>query len=236
MEKLVQDSEVQYGTTTIKFKIHYSSRKTLGIEVHPDQSIKVIAPSGASLMKIAQKVEHKAPWIQKQVRKFKKIEKLEPVKEYVSGENVFYLGRQYRLKVSKGTPSVKLVGKYLRLSTVDKNDKVTSEGLINNWYQAHAQEKLAERFEKYQYILKREKIKFNKLKIKPIKKRWGSCTKLGTITLNPELIKVPANCIDYVIIHEICHLKHLNHSPKFYRLLEKYIPNWKVLQEKLNNF
>ncbi len=236
MKEFIQDSEVQYGTTTIKYKVHFSTRKTLGIEVHPDQTVKVVAPNGASLKRIAEKVENKAPWIQKQVRKFKKIEKLEPVKEYVSGENVFYLGRQYRLKVIKGTQSVKLIGKYLRLSTPDKEDKRLSSDLINKWYSDHAQIKLNERFEKYNYILKQEKIKFNKLQIKSINKRWGSCTKLGTITLNPELIKVPVNCIDYVIIHEICHLKYLNHSPKFFRLLEKYIPNWRSVQEKLNMF
>ena len=236
MEDIITDSEVQYGTTTIKFKVHYSSRKTLGIEVHPDRTIKVVAPNGATINRILNRVENRAPWIQKQVRKFAKVEKIESIREFVSGENVFYLGRQYRLKVIKGEPGVKLSGKFLWLSLPDKENKKHASALIEEWYMQHAVKKLNDRFNRLVDISKKEKIKINKLSIKPILKRWGSCTKLGNITLNVNLIKVPVDCIDYVIIHELCHLKYLNHSPKFYRLLEKYSPNWKRTQEKLNRF
>lgn len=236
MEDIIQDSEVQYGATTIKFKVHYSSRKTLGIEVHPDQSIKVIAPNGAKISRILNRVENKAPWIQKQVRKFEKVEKREIPKEFVSGENIFYLGRQYRLKVIKGDSGVKLSGKFLWLSIPDKENKTLASQLIEDWYKQHALKKLNDRFNLLAHIAKKEKIKVNKISIKPIQKRWGSCTKLGNITLNINLIKVPVDCIDYVITHELCHLKYLNHSPKFYRLLEKYCPKWKNIQEKLNRF
>ncbi|HET6245885.1 MAG: M48 family metallopeptidase [Bacteroidetes bacterium] len=227
---------IEYGTTTIKFKVHYSDRKTLGIEVHPDQSIKVIAPTGLTLNRIMQKVENKAPWIQKQVRKFSRIEKFETKKDYVSGETMFYLGRQYRLKVIKGDPSVKLSGKYFWLSMPDKNDKILAAELIEQWYKEHAIKKLNDRFIKLNHIAKHEKIKVNTLYFRTLKKRWGSCTKLGNITLNINLIKAPIDCIDYVIIHELCHLKYLNHSPKFYRLLDKYSPDWRIKQEKLNRF
>jgi predicted metal-dependent hydrolase len=236
MENFIEDSEVQYGTTTIKFKVHYSSRKTLGIEVHPDRSIKVVAPNGSEINRILRKVEHKAPWIQKQVRKFTKVERQDSIKEFVSGENIFYLGRRYRLKVLKGDSNVKLVGKFLMLTLPNKEDKKHASQLIEDWYMRHAVKKLNDRFNLLSEVSKKEKIKFNKLYIKPIQKRWGSCTKLGNITLNVNLIKVPVDCIDYVIMHELCHLKYLNHSPKFYRLLDKYSPNWKYLQEKLNKF
>lgn len=236
MEKIIQDSEVQYGTTTIKFKVHYSSRKTMGIEVHPDKTIKVIAPNGSEMDRILKRVENRAPWIQKQVRKFTKVQRQDSIREFVSGENIFYLGRQYRLKVLKGEPSVKLIGKFLMLTLPNKEDKTHASQLIEDWYMHHAIKKLNDRFSILSEVSKKEKIKFNKLSIKPIQKRWGSCTKLGNITLNVNLIKVPVDCIDYVIIHELCHLKYLNHSPKFYRLLDKYSPNWKKLQEKLNKF
>lgn len=236
MEEIIQNSEVQYGTTTIKFKVHYSSRKTLGIEVHPDKTIKVVAPNGSEMDRILKKVENRAPWIQKQVRKFAKVQRQDSIREFISGENIFYLGRQYRLKVLKGEPSVKLVGKFLMLTLPNKEDKKHASQLIEDWYMHHAVKKLNDRFSLLSEISKKEKIKFNKLYIKPIQKRWGSCTKLGNITLNVNLIKVPVDCIDYVIIHELCHLKYLNHSPKFYRLLDKYSPNWKKLQEKLNKF
>ena len=236
MEDIITDSEVQYGTTTIKFKVHYSSRKTLGIEVHPDRTIKVVAPNGAKINRILNRVESKAPWIQKQVRKFAKVEKIESIREFVSGENIFYLGRQYRLKVIKGELGVKLSGKYLWLSLPNKENKKQASELIQEWYMQHAVKKLNDRFNRLVHISKKEKIKVNKLSIKPILKRWGSCTKLGNITLNVNLIKAPVDCIDYVIIHELCHLKYLNHSPKFYRLLEKYSPNWVSIRDRLNKF
>lgn len=236
MEEIIQDSEVQYGTTTIKFKVHYSSRKTMGIEVHPDKTIKVVAPNGSEMDRILKRVENRAPWIQKQVRKFTKVQRQDSVREFVSGENMFYLGRQYRLKVLKGEPSVKLIGKFLMLTLPNKEDKKNASQLIEDWYMRHANKKLNDRFCILSEMSNKEKIKFNKLYIKPIQKRWGSCTKLGNITLNVNLIKVPVDCIDYVIIHELCHLKYLNHSPKFYKLLDKYSPSWKKLQEKLNKF
>ena len=71
--------------------------------------------------------------------------------------------------------------------------------------------------------------------IRKLDKRWGSCTKKGNIVINAELIKAPINCIDYVLIHEICHLKHHDHSTKFWTLLNKYCPDWAVLKQKLEN-
>ncbi len=236
MEEIFRDSEIQYGTTKIKFRLHYSSRKTLGVEVHPNRSVQVIAPEGANYSRILKKVEEKAPWIQKQIRKYSKIENVETEREFVSGENVFYLGRQYRLKVRIGKPKVRLIEKYLMLTIPDKSDKKQAEELIDNWYNERAVKVISNRFARFQYISDKEKIKVNKVAIKKLEKRWGSCTKLGTISFNINLIKTPINCIDYVIVHELCHLKHLNHSPKFYKMLMKYFPKWEEAKSRLNKF
>jgi predicted metal-dependent hydrolase len=76
-------------------------------------------------------------------------------------------------------------------------------------------------------------IDFPELEIRQMKKRWGSCGKSGAIILNTELVKAPLFCIDYVIMHEICHLKNRSHDYKFYKLLETHMPDWKVRKERL---
>lgn len=236
MKEVFHDSEIHYGTTKIKFRLHYSSRKTLGVEVHPNQSVKVIAPEGAAYNRILKKVEEKAPWIQKQIRKYSRIGKVETEREYVSGENVFYLGRQYRLKVKIGKSKVRLIGKYLVLTIPDRSDKKQAKELVDHWYMSWAIKIISNRFVKFQYISEKEKIEVNKVLFKRLEKRWGSCTRLGTISFNYNLVKAPVNCIDYVIVHELCHLKHLNHSPKFYKMLSRYFPKWEEAKRRLNGF
>ncbi len=231
-----QQHQIEYGNSIIRFSLSYSRRKTLGINVYPDSSVNVVAPENATLQKILHKVEKRGRWIQKQIRKFTEIHKPTKSLEYVSGETFYYLGRQYRLKILIDKPEIKLVGKYFRLSIDKKENKQKAKRLLDGWYKKHAEDKLHERFEKYRYIIEREKIKFNSLIIMRMEKRWGSCTSRGNVVLNTNLVKVPVDCIDYVIIHEICHLKYLNHSAKFYNTLRKYLPDWERKKKRLEQF
>lgn len=229
-------NNISYGTTNISYNVEFRDRKTLAIEVHPDSSVKVIAPIGATPEKIQAKVEKRAPWIAKQQRTFSGKAKSYSKREWISGENIFYLGRQYRLKVEQGAPKIKMSGKYLNVSVPDKTKKKQIETLVNSWYLKHARIKLEERMSKYQSMLDREELSVNSLIIRKLEKRWGSCTPKKNIVINSELIKAPIHCIDYVIIHELCHLKHHNHGPAFWNLLNKYCPEWVKLKEKLENF
>jgi predicted metal-dependent hydrolase len=229
--------QVQYGTTIIKFNLSFSQRKTLGITVNPDCRIDVVAPFDAKEHVILKKVEKKAKWIQKQIRSFNVNRKpFHPKYEYVSGESFIYLGRQYRLKVTKAERGIKLTGKFLVVSVPNKKDKTTIKELVDKWYTTHAKTKLTERFQRHKKIIGKESIRFNDVLIVKMAKRWGSCTEKGNIILNPALVSAPVDCIDYVIIHEICHLKFLNHSKKFYSLLLKYLPDWERRKRKLEKY
>jgi len=225
-----------YGTSTIDYTIVYRDRKTMAIEVNPNGEVFVIAPKDTTLDKIEEKIQKRASWISKQLRFYSGATTNIYQNEWVSGESIHYLGRQYRLKVSQGKPQIKLQGKYLFVQVADVQNKSKIEILIKKWYLKHAIEKFSERLHLLKSILEREKLEIKELKIRRINKRWGSCTKEGNIILNENLIKVPVHCIDYVLIHEICHLKHHNHSPAFWSMLTKYCPDWVKLKEKLERF
>lgn len=231
--KTETEFEIQYGNSTIQFSLNYSARRTLGISVYPDQTVKVTAPANCELDKVITKVEKKAGWIQKQKRKYASLDRPTWTPEYVSGETFYFLGRRYRLRVLKGKDSVKLSGKFFLVTVSDKSKKGVVKKLLDAWFKNHANEILKNRFERWQSIIKNERIDFNSIIVRKMQMRWGSCTEKGNLILNSELIRVPVDCIDYVIVHEICHLKYLKHNNRFYNLLTKYIPDWEKRKIKL---
>lgn len=224
---------ISYGTTNITYSVKRAERKSLAIEVHPDNSVWVIAPINATPEFIQGKVEKRSSWIAKQQRFFNGRPEKAPKPEWVSGENIFYLGRQYRLKVEVGKANVKLYGKYLWVTVPDKQNKVQIKTLVDAWYLQHARTKFEERIQKLEAMIQREGLKMNSLIIRKLEKRWGSCTQKGNIVINADLIKAPIHCIDYVIIHELCHLKHHHHGAEFWSLLNKYCPDWNTIKDKL---
>jgi predicted metal-dependent hydrolase len=228
--------QIVYGTTRIPFVLIYKNRKTLGIAVTPDKKVTITAPLDSSLEKILETVGKRAGWISKQIRKFESYETiLLPYKvEYVSGETFYYMGRKYRLKVVEGeTEMVSRQGKYIRVVIKSKSSQKPIANLLMKWYRDEAKKIFQERFKRYDYILKREKIAVNQIVVRRLEKRWGSCTELGNIILNLSLVQSPVQCIDYVIVHELCHLKHLNHGPKFYNLLGRYMEDWEKRRDRL---
>ena len=225
--------KIEYGTEIIEFEVKYSSRKTLGINIYPDATVQVIAPLNASMDSIKQKVLKRAFWIKQQQRYFNEIKQSLPIYEYVSGETHKYLGRSYRLKVSQGDKNeVKLIGRFFLIESKSKDSKQVKK-LLDKWYRDHATKKVQERLDLCYQQMKREGISYPTLELRKMAKRWGSCTPEGKIIINPRLIKAPVYCIDYVLIHELCHLKHHNHSPAFYHLKSKYMPDWERRKKKL---
>lgn len=226
---------VQFGSKTIEFKLQYSSRKTLGISVLPDLSVIVTAPDNSyDLEKIKDKVKGRAAWILRQQTKFRKFLPKQPARQYVSGETHLYLGRQYRLKLSEGTPeSVKLKSGYFFVTAEDKTDKQKIEKLMESWYRERArnlfEKKLTIALEKF----KRYELTKPHFRLRRMTKRWGTCSPTGIIHLNPDLIKAPSSCVEYVITHELCHLLHPFHDKVFFRLLQRIMPDWETRKARL---
>jgi len=228
---------VTYGNRSIRFALEYSHRKTLAIEVHPDSSILVKAPEDATLEAIEAKVSHRSAWITKQQQRFTQYAPSLPVPECVSGEGYRYLGRQYRLKlIESDLEQVRLWQGRLEVSTVVPNNRQQVEHTIDNWYRDRAAKIFQERYEHCSKLVSPYGIDHHcGIDLRTMNKRWGSCTPTGRIFLNPLLINAPKNCIDYVIIHELCHIRIPNHSCQFYKLLETILPDWKTRQDYLND-
>ncbi|WP_409524520.1 M48 family metallopeptidase [Nitrincola sp. MINF-07-Sa-05] len=224
---------VVYGGGEILFQLVFSKRKSLEISVHPDKSVFVKAPEDTSRDVIEAKVKKRARWIKRQIRYFDQFDPRTPSRKYVSGESHLYLGKNYRLKIEVGTDSgvVLKAGFFWVTSTCGKPDHV--ESLLSDWYREKADFHLNKVFSECWEKFKRSDSDKLTIKIMQLKKRWGSLSKSGTLTLNRDLIKAPIECIEYVIIHELCHLEHHNHGPEFYRLLERSLPDWVKRKHKL---
>lgn len=224
-------SSIQFGSKKIRFYLVYSNRKTLGITVKPDSSVLVKAPIGTSIDKIKEKLHKKAPWIIKQQSFFLTFHPKTPTRKFISGETHLYLGRQYRLKIiERKEESVKLKSGFIE---VHAHDKLRTKQLVTEWYLRRARirlnsiaEPLIDRFKIYN-------VEPSSIVFRNMPTRWGSCTPKGRIILNPELIKAPKGCMEYVIIHELCHLIYHDHTKKFIELQTKEMPDWEKWKMKL---
>ncbi len=227
-------SLLKYGSQEIEFHIRYSNRKTLGIKVKPDLSVLISAPNYLSIKTIQDKVSKKAAWIIKHQNYFKKFHPITPPRKYLNGESHLYLGRHYRLKVRKSIRSeVKISGGYLNVGLNNYLNKDAVKKTIEKWYKERADIIINKILSDLQSVFEINQIPHKPITIRFMKSRWGSCTTSRNIIINAHLIKAPKKCIEYVIIHEMCHLKQPNHSKAFYNLQSKLMPDWKIWKNKL---
>ncbi len=235
--KLTDSHRVTYGSKNITFALEYSPRKTLAIEVHPDSSIIVKAPADAKIESIESKVIHRAAWIARQQRQFDRYAPPLPAPECVSGEGYRYLGRQYRLKlIESSSDKIRLWQGRLEVNTPNPFDREHVEKLVSNWFRDRATIVFKERYQYCTKLVTAEAIEHSTgIELRTMSKRWGSCTPTGKIFLNPLLVSAPKDCIDYVIVHELCHLRFPNHSTSFYRLLTRIMPDWIDRKDRLNS-
>ena len=225
---------VEYGKEKICFAVVYTVRKTLEIAVHPDARVVVKAPGGTLLEAIRKRVAKRARWIRKQIAYFRKFEPHTPSRRYIGGETHLFLGRQYRLKIRKqNNNDVKLKGSYFYVMTPKPDNTQKVKDLLDEWYRKHARIIFSRRLEECYMHAKKLNIPFPDIRLRKMSKRWGSCSKSGDILLNTALVKASVYCIDYVIMHELCHFKVHTHNNVYFRLLTKYMPDWEKRKERL---
>ena len=228
---------IRYNRETIPFRLRRTATKRLTISVYPDLAVQVKAPKSKGLTEIKTRVERRAAWIARQLQRFRQSPPAAPKRRYVGGETHVFLGRQYRLKLHVANDnSVKLIGRYLHVSTPTPHSARRVRALVEAWYRDHANQVLHRRVQQCHEQVKRFGIPSPIVRLKKMEKRWGSCTRSAKIILNTELVKAPSQCIDYVIVHELCHLRVHGHTPRFFRLLTACMPDWRKRKERLDAF
>jgi predicted metal-dependent hydrolase len=226
--------EVEVVGAKIVFRLRRSSRRTLAITVQPDLGVVVTVPHKTALGNVLARVRRRAVWIKRQQRYFSEFLPQTPPRRYVSGETHRYLGRQYRLKVVESAAAeVKMRGRFIWVHTPRKADTARVRVLVEGWYLAHAKERLERSFAESVARMGTRMASAPRMQVRRMSKRWGSWTRRGGVWLNPELMKAPASCIDYVVTHELCHAVHGNHGKKFYELLRRVMPDWEMRKTRL---
>lgn len=229
---------LSYGDERINYtlRLKESAAHKIVILVQPDATITVTAPKSASMCEIDAALIKRAKWISKKVAEFKSQEKHKLERTYSSGESHFYMGRRYLLKVNiddSQHESVKLFRGQIHVSVKENSAERVKKHLLT-WYKKKADEifnaQLDELLLKTPWVNARPNIK-----IKSMETQWGSCSPKGDILLNPNLIKGSKASIEYVLLHELCHLAEHNHSERFYRLLEQVLPNWREIKDTLDS-
>jgi hypothetical protein len=229
---------VQYGTTEIAYDISRSDRRhTVAITVHPDQSVRVTAPKGLRKSRITPVVLDKAQWIlacwEQNERTYRTTRK-----SLVSGESLRYLGRQYPLKVRRGGPAREnasaslLRGRFVvtLASRLDASElyEATRSALVA-WYRDHARRQLVPLAER---MTPKLGVECDDVQIRDFAQRWGS-TSGGAVRINWRVIMASRRLVEYVVAHELCHLRHNDHSCRFWRMLSRFMPDYEERKDKL---
>ncbi len=208
-------------------------KKTASIEVNGGIA-KVTVPEHLSDQRLNSLIKKRSVWIKQKIA-ILSASPLRKPKEYVSGEVFQYLGRNYRLKRLLGPiEGVRMKSGQLQVTVAQGSTNALTEASVrsslNTWYETHALAKLTEKTHKYAAILG---VDVGNITVKDYKARWGSCFPSGDIAYNWRIIMAPHHIIDYVVVHELCHLREQNHSPKYWRHVESVIGDYKYRREWL---
>ncbi len=225
--------EFIFGSFVYHYDLVMQDRKVLSLTVKPDLSIVLKSPLGAESERIELFLQKKWFWLEKQLSFFKKYQRKIYRKEYISGEGVLYLGKQYKLMVKKSSDDKVVMTKGMLVVSTSKgmDDRRHTKRLLDLWFDDKREQVFHDRFEQM-----KEKFDYKvmpRLAVREMQKRWGSFLERYVVVLNPKLIHTPRDCIDYVIVHELCHAKYKNHDAKFYGLLKKKFPAWEKVKDKL---
>ena len=222
-----------WGTDTIRYEVRFlASRQTLAIEVHPDSRVLVRAPVDCPEALIAERVQKRAAWISRQLAEFERYRPRTPARQYINGESHLYLGRQYRLKLAEGdSANVKLTRSQLLVTLPGEPEPERIKALLHRWYLDRARAVFTDVLDASLFHFKG--VEQPRLIVRAMQSRWGSLSRAGSMTLNVNLVRAPRPCIEYVVIHELCHTTHRDHDARFFKLLGQVMPDWEQRKQRL---
>ncbi len=216
---------------SIDIQVIYKKRKTLGIYIDVYGNIEVRIPNQTTESQLDAFIESKWTWIQKTANEMREKTKGFQKKEYIEGERFLYLGKEYPIQIfsSENYAGVVFEENGFNIYTLQHDDAVIKK-LMTKFYKQECKKIIEKRIAFYQKFFS---VKPRSIKISANKKTWGTCNSQRELTFNWKLAMAPIEIIDYVVVHEMCHMIHLNHDRSFWRLVGKYIPEYEACQEWL---
>jgi predicted metal-dependent hydrolase len=211
----------------IEYKLEKSLRRTLSLQIKPDATIIVKAPIFLPQHEIEKFIEQKTSWIEKHLQKISKrgIRAVATKHSFETGDKFLYLGTEYPLSFSdEYKQKLQFNGAFIIPQEIAKKGKKAIKNLVITWYKNKARDLFNQRLMIYS---SNHDLSFEEMRLTSAKTRWGSCTSQNNIRLNWKLIMAPIEILDYVVVHELSHTIHHNHSKAFWNLVESIIPDWK---------
>ena len=232
----------RHGACTIEFEFVKSDRRTLGLTVGRDGTVVARAPRRAREADVVRWVAGHADWIVRRQREAAERARRTPSRRFVDGEMHLYLGREYRLTIERGGAEggaeraperVRFDGREFRVTVDEDAPPGRVEDLMDAWYMRRARAVLAERLDVCWASFPDGGRPRPALRVKRMRSRWGSMSPAGAMSLRLDLIRAPVECIDYVIVHELCHLLHRGHGRQFWAMVGTLVPDWKDRRKRL---
>ena len=229
---------IRYKGRTIAFSLERKNVRNINLRVKSDSTVIVSANRAVDYKHVEQFVLAKAPWVIKNLERFDKRQKVESSFQFITGEIMVYLGRQYELLVVRCEKNEEVFIDHdkLFIFVSDENDYNRKEKLINCWLRDEAFRLFKCSMERIYPLVAAQGIAKPSITVRSMKTRWGSCSvNRQKITLNSELVKTPEECIDYVVLHELAHFRHRKHDKMFYSFISELMPDWKERRKVLKN-
>lgn len=229
--------ELTSSGQAIKYTVTHRPRVTrrLHLELDTDGALVVVAPEGWPSYHVAQVLRQNMALVERFLTTARE-RQLKPL-GYTTGSLHYYLGEQLRLSCSQGSgkTSINAESGQLLISGRKTDHQAISKSL-RSWYRCQALKLFKRRLDFWTSTTPWADRKTVSLRLRRMKRTWGTCNRQGTVRLNTHLIKAPPECLDYVITHELCHIQEMNHGPRFYALQEQLYPAWKPVRQHLRNF
>lgn len=227
---------IQYENKTINYTLYRKKVKNINLRIKRDGSVFVSANHKVPIDYINSFLESKGNWILKNMEIIKNKNELAEECNFGENDKIFYLGHEYILKIIPFQQN-KIIydSRYIYLYTKYVKDSNKKKEIYEKWLREKSKEVFSKSLDKMYLLIKDYGVEKPTFSIRKMKSRWGSCMKYkNKINLNLYLMKTKEDCIDYVILHELVHLVHFNHSKNFYKLLDDLMPDWRQRRKTLN--
>jgi predicted metal-dependent hydrolase len=225
-------TQITLGNLTVN--VVFKDIKNIHLSVYPpDGKVRISAPTRMNLDTVRVFAISKLGWIKQQQEKLRSQDRETP-REYLDRESHYVWGKRYLLKVVEGSaaPGIELKHNAMVLRVRPGTDEEKKQAMVESWYREQLKIAAADFIARWE---PRIGVKVGAFFVQRMKTKWGSCNPISrSIRLNTELTKKPLECLEYIVVHEMVHLLEPTHNARFVALMERFMPNWRMFREQLN--